>query len=283
MQHNCEANIGRAAPCYNATMTAQPVRPPPPGTLAAAIMCVWSAVAVLLATQGYLTSGARQAWWPSLGYSFAIFSIWAGLTAPILAAVRRIEGSRWSLGQRAAAYGMGVLVVSALHVSLFVGVFWPLYNSGQPSPWAMGERMFVRNLGTNVIFYAGVVAVGLFAARRERRAIPMVADVLRARSRGSVRIVPLDQVEWIEAAGNYAEAHTAGGSVLLDEPLASLAARLPADRFVRIHRRAIVRLDRISEVRSLGRGDAEVRLSSGQGLRLSRRYRDALSALLNGR
>jgi two-component system LytT family response regulator len=269
-------------------MTPQALDLPPKSAalrLAAAIVVVWSGVALLLATQGYLTSGRQQAWWPSLGYSFAIFSVWAVLTAPILAAVRRIEGSRWSLAQRMAAYGAGVVVVCALHVGLFALAWWPVYNDGGriPTRWAMGERMFVRNFGTSAVLYAAIIVVGLLAAGRERRAVPVVPDVLRARSRGATRIVPLDHVEWIQAAGNYAEAHTAGGAVLLDEPLASLAARLPADRFARIHRRAIVRLDRITEVRSLGRGDAEVRLRSGQGLRLSRRYRDALSALLNGR
>jgi hypothetical protein len=253
--------------------------------LAAGIVLVWSAVAVLLATQGYLTSGRAQPWWPSLGYSFAIFSVWAALTAPIFAVVRRIEGSAWSLSRRVAAYAAGAVVVCALHVGLFALVYWPIYNDGGriPTRWAMGERMFVRNLGTNVIFYAAIVAAGLFAARRDRRPVPTAPDVLRARSRGAVRIVPLDQVDWIEAAGNYAQAHTPSGVVLVDESLASLAARLPGDRFARIHRRAIVRLDRIIEVRSLGRGDADVVLSSGPALRLSRRYRDTLSALLNGR
>jgi hypothetical protein len=249
------------------------------------IVLAWSAVALLLATQGYLTSGRTQPWWPSLGYSFAIFSVWAALTAPVLAAVRRVETSSWSLSRRWAAYAAGALVICALHVGLFVLVYWPIYNDAGriPTRWAMGERMFVRNLGTNVIFYAAIVAAGLFAARRDRRPVPTAPDVLRARSRGAVRIVPLDQVDWIEAAGNYAQAHTPSGVVLVDESLASLAARLPGDRFARIHRRAIVRLDRIIEVRSLGRGDADVVLSSGPALRLSRRYRDALSALLNGR
>lgn len=253
--------------------------------LAVGIVLAWSAVALLLATQGYLTSGRTQPWWPSLGYSLAIFSVWAALTAPILMAVRRVEATAWSLPRRLAAYAAGALVVSALHVGLFVLAYWPIYNDAGriPTRWAMGERMFVRNLGTNVIFYAGVVGAGLFAVRRERRPLPTAPDILRARSRGAVRIVPLDQVDWIEAAGNYAQAHTASGAVLLDESLASLAARLPGDRFARIHRRAIVRLDRIVEVRSLGRGDADVVLSSGPALRLSRRYRDALAALLNGR
>ena len=253
--------------------------------LAGGIALAWSVVAVVLSLQGWLTSasaGRAQAWWPSLGYSFAIFSVWAVLTAPILAAVRRIEASGLGWPARLGIYGLGVLAVSALHVGLFVLVYWPFYRSGLPSRWAMGERMFVRNLGTNVLFYAAIVAVGLRAVRRVAPRPAAGPDVLRARSRGAVRIVPLDEVDWIGAAGNYAEAHTAAGAVLLDESLASLAARLPAGRFARIHRGAIVRLDRIAEVRSLGRGDAEVVLRSGPALRLSRRYRSALSAWLNG-
>ena len=47
-------------------------------------------MALLLSLQGWLTSvdaGRAQAWWPSLGYSFAIFSVWAALTWPVLEAV----------------------------------------------------------------------------------------------------------------------------------------------------------------------------------------------------
>jgi len=179
-------------------------------------------------------------------------------------------------------YAAGLLVVSALHVGLFVAVYWPLYSdAGRLTRWAMGERMFVRNLGTNALFYAALAGAGLRLARRPPPA-PAPAEALRARSRGAVRIVPLAEVDWIGAAGNYAEAHTGQGTVLLDESLAGLAARLPADAFARIHRGAIVRLDRIAAVKSLGRGDAEVLLRSGATLRLSRRYRPALSAWLNG-
>ncbi|HEY0647409.1 LytTR family DNA-binding domain-containing protein, partial [Phenylobacterium sp.] len=142
-------------------------------------------------------------------------------------------------------------------------------------------RMFVRNLGTNALFYAALVGAGLRLARRPQPA-PPPTEALRARSRGAVRIVPLGDVDWIGAAGNYAEAHTGQGSVLLDESLAALAARLPADAFARIHRGVIVRLDRIAQVKGLGRGDAQVTLRSGAELRLSRRYRPALSAWLNG-
>jgi two-component system LytT family response regulator len=253
--------------------------------LAAAIGLGWSTVALLLSLQGWLTSadeGPAQPWWPSLGYSFAIFSVWAALTWPVLEAVRRTEGSALRLPARTGLYAAGLVVVAALHVALFVAVYWPLYNdAGRLGRWAMGERMFVRNLGTNALFYAALLGVGLRLARQPAPARP-ATEALRARSRGTVRIVPLAEVDWIGAAGNYAEAHTGQGTVLLDESLGSLAARLPGDSFARIHRGAIVRLDRIATVKGLGRGDAEVALCSGATLRLSRRYRPALSAWLNG-
>jgi len=256
--------------------------------VATLVVVGWTAVALLLSVQGYVTAasaGRPQPWWPSFGYSLAIFSIWAVLTAPILSAVRRVEASGWSLARRVAVYAAGGAIAWLLHIGLFVLAFWPVYNDGGriATPWAMAELMFVRNLGTDLMFYAALVAVGLVTVRRAVRAPQPMPEALRARSRGAVRIVPLAEVDWIGAAGNYAEAHTAAGPVLLDESLASLAARLPADRFARIHRGAIVRLDRIAEIRSLGRGDAEVVLRSGAALRLSRRYRSGLSAWLSGR
>ncbi|HEY0648183.1 hypothetical protein, partial [Phenylobacterium sp.] len=130
--------------------------------LAAAIVLGWSAVALLLSLQGWLTSGRSQAWWPSLGYSFAIFSVWAALTWPVLSAVRRVEASGLALPARLGVYAAGLLVVSALHVLVFVVVYWPLYNDGgRLARWAMGERMFARNLGTNALFYAALVGSGL--------------------------------------------------------------------------------------------------------------------------
>lgn len=105
---------------------------------------------------------------------------------------------------------------------------------------------------------------------------------LVARARGSIRLIPLDQIDWIAAAGDYAEVHASGRASLLDESLASLEARLPRQAFARIHRSAIIRLDRLSEVRPGTHGDAVLRLTCGAELRLSRRYRDAVDRYLAG-
>ncbi len=91
-----------------------------------------------------------------------------------------------------------------------------------------------------------------------------------------IHFLPLDAVRWIRAAGNYAEAMTDKGPLLVDEPLADLEKRLPATQYARVHRAAIVRLDLIGEVRSRGHGDADLVLRSGDVVRLSRRYRKNL-------
>lgn len=102
---------------------------------------------------------------------------------------------------------------------------------------------------------------------------------LIARSRGVMRVIHLEDIDWIGAAGDYAEVHAKARSYLIDESLSALTARLPADQFARIHRAAIVRLDRIVEIRIGAHGDGALRLTCGTELRISRRYREGLSGL----
>jgi hypothetical protein len=251
--------------------------------IAAAVVLGWALVALVLAAQAHFVSasqGRPQPWWPSFGYALAIFSIWAALTWPVVLAVRRVERAGLALAARLAIYATGLPLVTALHVGLFALAYWPLYSDGGriPSRWAMAERMFVRNLDTDALIYAALVALAAIAGRR--LAQPPVAAPgapLRVRVRGGLRLVPLEQIRWIGAAGNYAELHTEAGVVLLEESLTSLTGRLPPEAFARVHRGAIVRLERVASVRSLGRGDAELELLDGARLRLSRRYRGALA------
>ena len=103
---------------------------------------------------------------------------------------------------------------------------------------------------------------------------------LVARSYGTARLIKLEEVDWIAAAGDYAEIHALGGAHLINESIASLQARLPKDEFTRVHRSLIVRLDRVREVRSGSHGDGTIRLTCGAELRFSRRYREAIDAYL---
>jgi two-component system LytT family response regulator len=76
------------------------------------------------------------------------------------------------------------------------------------------------------------------------------------------------------------EIHAGGVAHLHREPLRDLEARLDPRRFVRIHRSAIVRIDRIRQLQSLPSGDAAVVLRDGTELRVSRARRDAIRAVL---
>ena len=67
--------------------------------------------------------------------------------------------------------------------------------------------------------------------------------------------VRVEEVDWVEAQGNYVRLHASGASHLLREPLHRLEARLDPRRFVRVHRSAIVNLDRVREVQFLFRGE----------------------------
>jgi two-component system LytT family response regulator len=84
----------------------------------------------------------------------------------------------------------------------------------------------------------------------------------------------LTEIEWIEAAGNYARLHVGEASYPVRKSLVGLARRLPPDRFVRVHRATIVNLARVAEVRSTAHGDYDLTLTSGRLLKLSRTYRD---------
>ena len=92
--------------------------------------------------------------------------------------------------------------------------------------------------------------------------------------------VALADIDWIEAADYYVQLHVGAKAYLHREPMRDLEARLDPRRFVRIHRSAIVALDRVAELRPSAHGDHCVRLRDGTELKLSRARRGRLRTLL---
>ena len=95
-----------------------------------------------------------------------------------------------------------------------------------------------------------------------------------------VVLVKVDDVDFIEADGNYAKLHVGRKAHLLREKMNDLEGRLDPARFVRIHRSIIVNLDRIKEMHPHFNGDYIVVLEDGRQLRLSRTRRENLEAKL---
>ena len=103
---------------------------------------------------------------------------------------------------------------------------------------------------------------------------------LAVRNNGQVLFLPPEEIEWIEAAGNYVRLSAAGASHLLRETMSGVEGKLPRERFLRIHRSAIVNLEAVRELKPSPHGDFVVVLKSGKRLPLSRACRDRLEEAL---
>jgi two-component system, LytTR family, response regulator len=98
--------------------------------------------------------------------------------------------------------------------------------------------------------------------------------------RGKVRVVPVAQIEYITASGPYVELHTSERAYLIREAIHTLEERLDPERFLRIHRSIIVRVDLIDTFHRGAGGDYEVQLKGGARLRVSRSRREELERRL---
>lgn len=121
---------------------------------------------------------------------------------------------------------------------------------------------------------------------RRRETGPDTSAVLDPLSRLLVRVgrrlivVPLAEVDWIEAEGNYVRLHREAGSHRYRRTLDALASRLDTRRFVRTHRSAMVNVDRVRELQPTGSGGYDIVLGDGTRLPLSRSYKKRVFAVL---
>ncbi len=97
---------------------------------------------------------------------------------------------------------------------------------------------------------------------------------LVVKSVGRVFFLKVDEIDWIEAAGNYVKLHTGNESHMIRETMNGVAAKLDPEKFLRIHRSTVVNIDRIKELQPMFSGDYAVIMTNGTELALSRNYRE---------
>ncbi|HJR73237.1 MAG TPA: LytTR family DNA-binding domain-containing protein [Luteimonas sp.] len=95
-----------------------------------------------------------------------------------------------------------------------------------------------------------------------------------------VRIVPVADIEYVLAQGNYVELKVGGRGLLLRETMAGIQERLDPVQFVRIHRSRIVRVGMIEQIEPYGAGQYVVRMRSGARLTSGRSFRAELRRAL---
>lgn len=254
-------------------------------------------VAVL--TLGWLGVGLFTAatWWLAAGWdgqprNFAALVqspvvaglCWVPITLVAFAAVRR-----WPLGPRVSSRRLAFYSLAALSTTFVLNGAWALTmmaTGAIPIEYVGGQIVAngLRWLHLNTAVCAVLIAAAHWLRPRSQDDTEAQETSYRSTlvsgTNGSRRLLDVDAIDWIAAAGDYSTVHVDGGEHLVGERLKELEATLDPAEFVRIHRSTIVRIDRIREIRSLGRGDYEVRLESNVRLRVARRRRQPLQNLL---
>lgn len=107
-------------------------------------------------------------------------------------------------------------------------------------------------------------------------AAPAAADRILIKEKGRVQFLRTEQIDWVEAEGNYVRLHCGEQTHLIRETLTEVESRLSPNTFCRIHRGTIVNIDRIKELQPLFHGEYAVILQDGTRLTLSRTFRERL-------
>jgi len=118
-------------------------------------------------------------------------------------------------------------------------------------------------------------------AEHERSGDTLYLERFAVRTGRRITYVFADEIDWLEAVGDYVGLHVGKNRPLIRATLDDLEGRLDPRKFVRIHRSSVVQLSRIREVQKLPNRDLRLRLVDGTDLRVSRTYRDRLDQWLS--
>ena len=97
---------------------------------------------------------------------------------------------------------------------------------------------------------------------------------------GRMYFVPVEQIDYLEATGNYVTVHAQGVPHLLRIPLGQLAQQLDPQRFLRIHRSVIVNIRQVQELLAWTHGEYLLKLLDGTHLTSSRSYTEGIQQFI---
>lgn len=245
---------------------------------------------LLLLQPGNLVSavqgGVTLVWTQELLRIMGASVLGAAVTPALFRLTRRlpIEGPfRW---RRAAVHAvcivglaLGLIVVAQALAAVFLSGRDPRLQASLGQELASNGALLV--LCMTAFTAIAHAARFLRMAEAERRSRAAATKTLKAapltrvpvKTRGGVLMLALDEVDWIETQGNYLALHAGPKVHLIRDTLARFEGGLDPKQFVRVHRRTIVRADRVRALTHLSNGDASIRMADGTDLRLSRGHR----------
>lgn len=192
----------------------------------------------------------------------------------------------------ALAHALFSVVASLLHVLLMYAgrvLLYRFLSPDNPYHWENWGREFgyeyLKDFRTYMLILALVYLYRFILLRLQGEAGYVddddenptpVSDRFLVKKFGREFLVRVNDIEWIESAGNYVNLHVRGRVYPLRDTMTSISEKLAAQGFQRVHRSAIVNLDQVAEIEAFESGDGQAKLRTDITVPVSRRFRKEL-------
>jgi hypothetical protein len=240
--------------------------------------CAIAVVDAFSVTHDRAEAGRPVPFWEPLVWETTSVVVLTLLAPVIMALTRRFLPLSAPWARVIPAHLLGAVLYSVAHVTAMGVLRWAVYAAVGDfySPLSpLGD--FLYEFRKDLLVYFAVVAIYTVWLRlTPARPAEGAEDAIEVRDGARRHFLPLTEIAWIEAAGNYVELHRGATPILHRAPLSQMERRLQGAGFVRIHRSRLVRRAAIVQVESKPSGDYVVRLADGRELAGSRRYRKPL-------
>jgi len=258
---------------------------------------LFTVIGVVFATQNWIVGGpgGRFAWPNNIMVSMAQWWIWAAFAPVILAltahppiAVRR---SRW---RQFCFHAVLCLAAMILHILLVAAIERGLERvTANEDMLTTIRNLALKRSGVNLLTFFVLLMIGHAASLRadrqrqdrelERRNAELAgmrqagkSAEIAVRGRNGIALLKSDEIDWVEAAGNYAIIHVGDATHMMRTTLDELLERL-GDGFVRVNRSALVNLAQVTALSDRStQGDLTLCLQAGHTVRLTRTYRRSI-------
>lgn len=241
-------------------------------------------------------TGVGVATWEPWAWEITSGLAWLALIPLILAFDHRFPLHRPQPPRHYFWHLLFSVLASALHITAMVLLRELVYAAAGSDysfgPWhAEFGYKYLKDMRT----YAGFLALiyfyrlvlrrwqgeaGFLDQGREDSASEPVTDRFPVKKLGREFLVRVEDIDWIESAANYVNLHVGDRVYPLRDTMAAIEQKLGARGFARVHRSAILNLDRVREIEPFDTGDARAHLTTGHTVPVSRRHRQALRDLL---
>lgn len=135
----------------------------------------------------------------------------------------------------------------------------------------LDEKQRLLNL---LVSITGKSALAIGELLENQHDLPEHADRLAIKDGSTITFVPIKDIDWVDAAGDYMCVHVDGKTHIMRTTMKALEAKLNPSVFQRIHRSTIVNLQRVEKVSSHINGEFHLTLSCGSSLKMSRSYKE---------